>query len=423
MSTSNKQAFSFMNKELTIWSLVASGCLMSQFAVAQNNSLNTGQLSGRDIRLNTITTAVPFLMITPDSRAGGMGDVGVASSPDANSIHWNAAKLAFAQKDISLGLSYTPWLRRLVPDINLAYLSGYKKLNKDQAIAASLRYFSLGNIQFTDIVGNQIGQFRPNEFALDVAYSRKLGDNFSGGLALRYVFSNLTNNINVQGANTRPGQSVAADVSGYYTKPDLELGTRSGKLAAGINISNIGSKVRYSENADRDFIPINLRLGTGLTVDLDQYNSITFLLDFNKLLVPSPPVYARDSSGSPIFEDGRQKIDAGKDPNRSVVNGMFGSFNDAPDGFREEIREINISTGIEYWYDKLLAFRAGYFYEPLSKGGRQFFTIGAGLRYNVFGIDFAYLIPTIQQNPLQNTLRFTLVFDFDNFKQMNRANN
>lgn len=394
---------------------------LSGFAFNAEAQITASQLSGR--RINTITTAVPFLMITPDSRAGGMGDAGVASSADANSIHWNTAKLAFAQKNMGFALSYTPWLRRLVPDINLGYLSGFKKMGKDQAIAASLRYFSLGNIQFTDINGNNIGQFNPNEFALDVAYSRKLSDNFSGGMALRYIFSNLTNNITVQGANTRPGQSVAADLSGFYTKPDIEMGQRKGSFSAGLTISNIGAKVRYSENADRDFIPINMRLGAGFTFELDKFNSITILYDLNKLMVPSPPVYARDSTGAPIIDPatGEQSILSGKDPDRGIVAGMFGSFNDAPDGFGEEMREFTHSVGMEYWYDKLVAFRAGYFYEAPSKGNRQFVSLGAGLRYNVFGIDFAYLIPTIQQHPLQNTLRFTLIFDLDSFKSMNKS--
>lgn len=394
---------------------------LTGLALQANAQITASQLSGR--RINTITTAVPFLMITPDSRAGGMGDAGVASSADANSIHWNTAKLAFAQKNMGFALSYTPWLRRLVPDINLGYLSGYKKMGKDQAIAASLRYFSLGNIQFTDINGNNIGQFNPNEFALDVAYSRKLSDNFSGGMALRYIYSNLTNNITVQGANTRPGQSVAADLSGFYTKPDIEMGQRKGSFSAGLNISNIGAKVRYSENADRDFIPINMRLGAGFTFELDKFNSITILYDLNKLMVPSPPVFERDSAGQPVIDPstGEQKILNGKDPDRGIVPGMFGSFTDAPDGFSEEMREFTHSIGMEYWYDKLVAFRAGYFYEAPSKGNRQFVSLGAGLRYNVFGIDFAYLIPTIQQHPLQNTLRFTLIFDLDSFKSMNKA--
>jgi hypothetical protein len=399
--------------------VAASTCVLlfagTQEAKAQ---LTLSQLSGREI--NTITTAVPFLMISPDARGGGLGDAGVASMPDANSIHWNPAKLAFADKNIGLSLNATPWLRRLVPDIWLNYLSGYKKLGKNQALGGSIRYFSLGNITFTDINGTVIGNYKPNEFAVDVVYSRKLSDNFSGGMALRYIFSNLTYGVNVQGANTQPGQTVAADVSGYYHKPDLELGSKTGKISAGINISNIGGKIRYSDNADRDFIPINMRLGTGFTIDLDKYNSVTLLFDVNKLLVPTPPVYLLDSARQPVIgPDGKRVIDRGQDPDRPVVAGMFGSFNDAPDGMGEEFRELTYSAGFEYWYDKLLAFRAGYFYEAPSKGNRQFFTLGAGLRYNVFGIDFAYLIPTIQQHPLQNTLRFSLLFDFDAFKKMN----
>jgi len=407
--------------KLTFERKIVATLVLSGFANNASAQITASQLSGR--RINTITTAVPFLMITPDSRAGGMGDAGVASSADANSIHWNAAKLAFAQKNMGFALSYTPWLRRLVPDINLGYLSGFKKLGKDQAIAASLRYFSLGNIQFTDINGNNIGQFNPNEFALDVAYSRKLSENFSGGMALRYIFSNLTNSITVQGANTRPGQSVAADLSGFYTKPEIEMGQRKGTFSAGLMISNIGAKVRYSENADRDFIPINMRLGAGFTFELDKYNSITVLYDLNKLMVPSPPLFERDSLGNAVIDPttGQQKILNGKDPDRGIVPGMFGSFSDAPDGFGEEMRELTHSIGMEYWYDKLVAFRAGYFYEAPSKGNRQFVSLGAGLRYNVFGIDFAYLIPTCQQHPLQNTLRFTLIFDLDSFKSMNKS--
>lgn len=398
-----------------------SGFILATLATVDSveAQINVSQLSGR--RINTITTAVPFLMITPDSRAGGMGDAGVATSPDANANHWNASKLAFAERNIGVSINYTPWLRRLVPDINLAYLSGFYKLNKDQALSSTLRYFSMGNIQFTDINGNNIGQFNPNEWAWDVAYSRKLSENFSGGITLRYLFSNLTNQINVQGANTRPGQTVAADISAFYQKKDLEVAGKKALIAAGANISNIGGKVRYSENNDRDFIPINMRLGAAFTYELDKFNSLTFAYDLNKLLVPTEPIYQRDNLGNPVVDPStnKQVIQSGKDPDRSIVSGMFGSFSDAPDGFGEEMRELTHSIGIEYWYDKLVAFRAGYFYEAPSKGFRQFVSLGAGLRYNVFGIDFAYLIPTVQQHPLQNTLRFSLIFDFDSFSKMN----
>lgn len=379
--------------------------------------LTTNQLTGG---INTITTAVPFLLITPDSRAGGMGDAGVATSADANSIHWNASKLAFVDKKMGFAVSYTPWLRTLVPDINLAYLSGYYKAKKDQVFAGSMRYFSLGDITFTDVVGNTIGQFRPNEFSLDAAYARKLSKELSGGMAIRYIYSNLTNGVDVLGAATHAGKSVAVDVSATYRKDDLKLGDKKSILSVGMNISNIGAKISYSSSAKRDFLPINMRLGTALTVNLDDYNSIAFAFDFNKLLVPTPPVYKTDSSGGPLYDaGGNRQILAGQDPNRSVPSAMFSSFGDAPGGFKEELKEINYATGIEYWYDKQFAVRLGYFYEDATKGNRQFFTLGAGVKYNVFGLDFAYLIPTQQRNPLENTLRFTLFFDFDAFKSQN----
>lgn len=381
-------------------------------------SISTDSLLGQ---VNTITTAVPFLMIAPDSRHGGMGDAGVASSPDVNSIHWNASKLAFAEKQFGIGVSYTPWLRQLVDDINLAYLSGFYKLDKKtpQALAFSLRYFSLGNITFTDVVGNTIGDFKPNEFAIDVAYATKLSDNFSVGMAARYINSNLTNGVEVGGSATRPGRAFAVDISSYYNNKEIEIGGKKSSISAGLNISNIGSKISYStRSADsRDFIPINMKLGSALTIQPDDYNLLTFMVDFNKLLVPTPPVYFSDS----LDIDGNPVIQAGKDPNVSVAQGMIQSFSDAPGGFKEELREINPSIGFEYWYDKQFAFRMGYFHEHPTKGNRQYFTVGAGLRYNVFGLDFAYLIPSSKgnQSPLKNTLRFTLTFDFDAFKDQN----
>ncbi len=386
-------------------------------AMAQVN-LTTDQLLGQ---LNTITTAVPFLMISPDSRAGGMGETGVSTTPDVNSLHWNPAKLAFAQKKMGLGVSYTPWLRALVPDINLAYVSFYSKLDKNSAFGGSLRYFSLGNITFTDVVGNSIGQFRPNEFALDAAYSRKLGNRFSAAMAGRFIRSNLTNGITVSGQDTKPGTSFAVDLAAYYFNDDIKLSGKKATMMAGLNLSNIGAKISYSTSTNRDFIPINMRLGAGMLVDADDYNQIAFSVELNKLLVPTPPVYELDSNGSPIIgPDGQYQILYGKDPNRSVPSGILGSFNDAPGGFKEELREFNIAAGFEYWYDKQFAVRAGYFYEHPLKGNRQFITLGAGLRYNVFGLDFAYLIPANgQRSPLQNTLRFTLTFDFDAFKSQN----
>ncbi len=379
----------------------------------------TYDYTGRE--LNTITTAVPFLIISPDARAGALGDAGVASSPDANSLHWNPAKYAFIKKDMGFSVSYSPWLRALVNDINLAYVSGYKKFGKDQALAASLLFFSLGDITFTDIVGTTIGQFRPNEFSFDVAYSRKLSESFSGGVSLRYIHSNLTGGYSVGASNSHPGNSVATDVSGYY-QTDVSLGKQDGVLAVGLNISNIGAKISYTDNVERDFIPINLRFGPSLTIDLDEYNSLAFLLDVNKLLVPTPPQYRVDENNLPVDlnGDGKWDILAGKDPDVSVPTGMFQSFSDAPGGFREELKEFTLSTGVEYWYDKQFALRTGFFYEDKTKGNRKFFTVGAGLKYNVFSLDFAYLVPVEQRNPLENTLRFTLLFDFDAFKDQNK---
>jgi Type IX secretion system protein PorV len=373
------------------------------------------------LQLNTITTAVPFLLIAPDSRAGAMGDVGVASSPDANSMHWNVAKMAFLEKEMGVAVSYSPWLRKLVPDISLSYVSGYKKIGKDQAIGASLRFFSLGDIKFTNENGDPIGDFNPSEYAVDIGYSRKLSDRFSAGLAARYIYSNLTGGIAVAGSDTKAGTSFSVDVSGFYTNPDAELFGQDVIFNVGMNISNIGAKISYTDDAIKDFIPINLRLGQSLTFVMDDYNSISILTDVNKLLVPTPPVYATDDSGQPITDQitGEPVIESGKDPDVSIVSGIFQSFGDAPDGFSEELREFNISAGLEYWYNKQFAVRTGYFHESATKGNRKYFTVGAGLKMSVFSIDFSYLFATTQNNPLSNTVRFSLMFDFDAFKKQN----
>ena len=368
--------------------------------------ITTGDLTGET---NTITSAVPFLTIAPDSRSGAMGDAGVAISPDANSMHWNPAKYAFVEKDMGFAVSYTPWLRELIPDINLAYLSGYKRLDQDQVIGFSLLYFSLGNITFTDVVGNTSGQFNPNEFAIDAAYARSFSDRLSGSLAFRYIYSNLTGGQFVGGMESHPGQTYAADVSLYYQNDDLIAGNYDATFAWGLNISNMGAKISYQKDSDKDFIPTNLRLGAAYTVDFDDYNSMTMTADINKLLVPTPPIYYADSvdiNGDPV-------IQAGEDPNVSVPVGIFRSFYDAPTGFGEEFNELTFSVGVEYWYAKQFAIRGGYFNEHSTKGNRKYFTLGIGLRLNVFGLDFAYLVPLYQNNPLANTLRFSLLFDME----------
>jgi len=393
-------------------------------AFSQQNVSGVDEI-GRD-NLNTITTAVPFLLISPDSRAGGMGDVGVATSPDANSLHWNPAKFAFVEDEVGFAVSYVPWLRALVPDINLSYLAGYKKLNKNEAIAMEMRYFTLGDITFTDVIGNNLGQYKPSEFAIGSAYSRKLSDQFSLAISGRYIYSNLTGGQSAGGIATNAGQSIAADVAGYFRK-DIRIAKKDMELALGANISNIGNKVRYTETSTRDFIPINLRLGTALNADLDEYNKISFAFDINKLLVPTPPLFDTrstiDSSGISIPNPNEGEIISGQDPNVSVVSGIFQSFGDAPGGFSEEMREINFSVGTEYWYDDQFAVRAGYFNEHNTKGGRKFFTFGSGVKYNVFALDFSYLINASRaingNNPLANTMRFTLIFDFGAMENIN----
>ena len=387
---------------------VISALLLMFSASAQVEDPSYDELTGG---LNTITTAVPFLLIAPDSRSGAMGDVGVATAPDANSLHWNPAKYAFVDDDMGFAVSYVPWLRALVPDINLSYLAGYRKLNDNEAIAMELRYFSLGDITFTNIVGDVIGQYKPSEFALGTAYSRKLSDDFSLAIAGRYIYSNLTGGQSVGEVGTVAGQSIAADIAGYYTKL-IRIGGQDLNLAIGGNVSNIGNKISYTESTVRDFIPINLRLGTALGGEFDDYNKISFAIDINKLLVPTPPTYNQS-----------EEIVAGMDPDVSVVSGVFQSFWDAPGGPKEEFREINYSVGTEYWYANQFAIRAGYFFEDNTKGGRKFLTFGSGIKYNVFALDFSYLINANRaingNNPLANTMRFTLVFDFGEMDEIN----
>lgn len=354
--------------------------------------------------LNAITTAVPFLLIAPDSRSGSMGDIGVATSPDGSSQHWNAAKYPFIEDQMGFTVSYSPWLRQLTSDIGLSYLTGYYKIDDMSSVSASLRYFSLGEIEYTDKFGTSLGNYEPNEFAVDMAYSRKLGDHLAGAVTLRYINSNLTQGQDVAGQATVAGQAVAADVAVFYTN-DVKFGKTDGNFSFGVQMSNIGNRISYSEDFDRDFLPMNFRFGPSLMLELDDFNKITFAVDVNKLLVPTPPTYNDDGT-----------IDQGMDPDRGVGNAIFSSWYDAPGGTTEELREFYIGSGVEYAYDEKFFVRGGYFYEHETKGNRKYFTLGAGFKYNVFTLDFSYLIPTTQRNPLENTLRFTLLFNFEKAK-------
>lgn len=357
---------------------------------------------------NTITTAVPFLSITPDSRAGGMGDAGVGTTPDLSSQHWNPAKYAFMESEMGVSLSYSPWLRALVDDMNLAYLVGYKKIDDVQTVSSSLRYFSLGDIMFTSDFGEFMGQQSPNEFAIDLGYSRLLSETFSGSVAVRYIRSDLTGGQLINGVESKAGNSFAADVAFYYYN-EFRANRRDNIFSAGINFQNIGAKISYTDGEVKDFIPTMMKLGAAYTTELDEYNKFTFAIEANKLLVPTPP------TDTTIFEDGAIIYPGGINSDKSVIAGVFSSFSDAPGGMKEELQEINLSLGVEYWYNNQFALRAGYFYEHENKGNRKFLTAGAGFRMNVFALDFSYLLPTQRNHPLENTLRFTLSFDVEAF--------
>lgn len=421
-----------MKKQLIAAALVLTGA---------SNVLGQSEARNWLLQLNTITTAVPFLNINPETRGGGMGDVGVATSADGASMHWNVSKIAFVEDKSGVSISYTPWLRSLVPDISLSYLSGYYKIDKMNAVTGSLRYFSLGSIQFTNQFGQNTVSFTPNEFALDVGYARKLAERFSVGLAARYINSNLTGGQQVVGANSKPGRTVAVDLSAFYENKDVVLFDKDAEFAWGFNISNLGGKISYTNATNRDYLPINLRVGPRVTMNLDDYNSISVAVDLNKYLVPTPPKYLIDSTGNVVKdENGNNRIASGLDPDRPVPAGVIGSFYDAPgivtydennnpvvapgSRFGEELREVTIGTGVEYWYDKQFAARVGYFYEHLSKGNRKYVTVGLGLRLNVFALDFSYLVPTnfnrnivSNASPLARTLRFTLAFNFNDTKK------
>lgn len=349
--------------------------------------------------INVVTTAVPFLRISPDSRSGGMGELGVATSADQYSGLWNVGKVAFNESKGGIGATYTPWLKDLVNDVYLASLAGYYKFDETQAIHAALRYFSLGNIQFTDQTGQDFGSARPSEFGFDVGYSRKLSDKQGVGITLKYINSNLTGGGVTVGSTTYEAASaVAADLGWYYTDPK--------GWSFGAVLSNLGSKISYTKNADsKDYIPANLGFGANYTKKMNDQNQVSFGLELNKLLVPTPPA---EPATTQQIADYRSK---------SVVSSWFSSFNDAPGGFSEELKEFQVSLGAEYWYNNQFALRAGYFYENKLKGDRRYFTAGLGVKYNMFGFNFAYLLPQgsgVSRNPLSNTLRFSVLFDFAN---------
>ena len=350
--------------------------------------------------INVVTSAVPFLRISPDARSGGMGDLGIATSPDANSSFWNLAKTPFNTNKGGLSVTYTPWLKDLgLNDVYLTSLAGFYKIDDEQAISGSLRYFSLGNIQFTDNLGNDLSSFRPREFAFDAGYSRKLSKKLALGVALRYINSNLASGT-INGVAYKAGSSVAGDISLFHTG----LKADGSGLNYGVTLTNLGSKISYTSDAkQKDYIPANIGVGVTYTKVLDETNKITFGLDLHKLLVPTPPSIG-DSAGLVKYRS------------QGVVNSWFKSFGDAPGGFNEEIKEIQASLGAEYWYNDQFALRAGYFYENPIKGNRKYFSLGAGLKYNNFGLNFSYLLPSgngVNRNPLSNTLRFSLFFDFD----------
>jgi hypothetical protein len=396
---------------------------VSSFSFAQGGGQGVTQ---NDIQLNTITTALPFLGINPDSRSGAMGDAGTALSANSSSTMWNTAMLNFAESKSEIGVSYTPWLRQLTNDMHLSYLSGYSRVGDRHVIGGALRYFSLGEITFTDAAGGYIREFKPNEFELTLSYAFKLAERHSIGVNGKFAYSNLTGGLVTAGTETKAAIAGIADISYAHRNDDINWFGVNGVYSLGVVIANVGNKVAYSANARRDFLPTSLRIGNAYTAKIDKYNSLTISVDVSKLLVPTPPVYAD--------VNGETTLISGKNNDVGVIAGMIQSFYDAPgrvikddngdpidngDGtfqvkkgskFGEEMREIMIGSGLEYWYNDIFAVRGGYFYENISKGGRQFFTMGIGFKYNIFSFDFSYLAAMKRNNPLANTMRFTLRF-------------
>lgn len=372
--------------------------LMSFLAFA-----TTIKADGEKDKFNPVSTAVNSLKIGPDARAGGLGDIGAATDPDVNSQAWNPAKYPFCISRAGIAVNYTPWLRKIVNDIDLAYVAGYMRLGDYTAISSSLRYFSLGEVD----AGENMS-IKPYEMAFDIGVSRMLSENFSAAIALRYIRSDLSGNYS---DDTKPGNAFAADVAMYYNKY-VVMGSRECQFGLGLNISNIGSKMKFGDE-NTYFIPTNLRLGVNYLIPINEYNKIAFGLDLNKLLVPTMPRQKDDESG----EDYQQRLQ--KDYfDMSPITGIFKSFGDAPGGFSEELKEIQWSFGVEYTYNDKFILRAGYHDEDKDKGNRKYFTVGAGFRMNVFSIDAGYVLSTAASNPLDQTLRISLAFDFDGIKDL-----
>ncbi|MCC5946651.1 MAG: type IX secretion system outer membrane channel protein PorV [Bernardetiaceae bacterium] len=387
--------------------LLLSLLLFTMVYAAQAQGTNPNVILGQDTARRVITTAVPFLSISPDARGAGMGDVGVATSTDANAIHWNPSKLAFAETQWGMGMSYTPWLSGIVNDMWLFYGSFFTRINERQVMAFSMRYFNMGELQFTDTRGLPIQDFNPREVAFDGTFAFQLSQELSMAGTGRFIHSNLAGNVTNTGTNqdARPGNTVAVDFSMFYDK-ELNISSMPSKLAFGLNISNVGARITYNDPEQRDFIPTNLRLGSAFTGEIDEFNKFTIAFDVNKLMVPTPP----------IIDPNDGSIRRGRNPDRPLLSAMFGSFADAPDGFSEELKEFIWAIGAEYWYNDLFALRGGYYHEHAEKGDRQYFTLGLGLRYQVLGFDVAYLLPVKQRHPLENTLRFSILFGFDGNK-------
>ena len=369
----------------------------------------TADADKKEDMFNPVNTAVTSQTIAPDARAGSMGDVGAATDPDVNSQYWNPAKYPFNISRAGVSINYTPWLRQLVNDIDLAQLVGYYRIGDYSAVSASLRYFSLGEVQLSE--SENALTINPYEMSLDVAYSLMLSEKFSLAAAVRWIYSDLTYDYTDQ---TSPASAFAADIACYYQNY-INIGARECQLGLGMNISNIGSKITFGGSDRSEFIPTNLRLGASLMIPIDDYNRISFAADANKLLVPTYPQQKEGESSADY--DARVEKDH---YDVSSISGIFKSFSDAPGGFSEELKEIQWSVGAEYVYNDKFALRAGYHHESETKGNRKYFTVGAGFKMSVFSLDAGYVIATAKSNPLDQTLRFSLTFDMDGIKDLFR---